>query len=123
MSDEARIEARSDYASQEFVLAKGESIAVDDAYEAARLLRDAPGVLAPNKAAKDLVKKAGLQAPGVTGALPEPTSGKPDAEALTKDELEHLAEANGLDVQRAEGDGDPLKADYVRAVRAAGLAE
>lgn len=49
---------------------------------------------------------------------PDPGDGytAEDLEPLTVAQLEELAEAKGVTVERAEGDGDPLKADYIRSL-------
>lgn len=39
-----------------------------------------------------------------------------DLSELTKAELVELAEERGIEVERAEGEGAPLKADYLRAL-------
>lgn len=41
-----------------------------------------------------------------------------ELEALTKDELMKVAEKQGVVVEREDGDGSPLKADYVRVLGA-----
>lgn len=55
--------------------------------------------------------------------LAEPEENKaliPDLEDKSKDELAALSEERGLEVTRADGkDGDPLKSDYLRALKGA----
>lgn len=49
---------------------------------------------------------------------PTETRSEEDLSGMTKNELVALAEERGVDVERAEGEGAPLKADYVRALSA-----
>lgn len=43
-----------------------------------------------------------------------------ELEKLTKAELEARANARGLVVTRADGDGEPVRADYIRELSRAG---
>lgn len=66
-----------------------------------------------------------VEAPKETATRAAPESREPDTETevdlrtLRKIELVEMAEERGVEVTRADGeDGEPLKADYVRALSA-----
>lgn len=72
----------------------------------------------PRSEAENLVMTGQARWAGETATLPKPeTPESPDLGGLTKAELVSLAVARGVTVKRADGkDGEPVKADYLRAL-------
>lgn len=79
----------------------------------------------PSEAELEKVEKRAVR-PGGLAPLNQSISKEPkkdedetDYESMTKDELAELADKRGLEVERKDGDGEPLKADYVKALKKA----